>query len=55
MVADAISSRRREDKMVAIERMRQEGAIIVSSEMLMYEILRKAGTPEFKRVLELVK
>ena len=55
VVADAISSRRREDKMVAIERMRQEGAIIVSSEMLMYEMLRKAGTPEFKRVLELVK
>jgi len=55
VVSDATSSRRREDRMVAIERMRQEGAMIVTTEMLMYEILRKAGTPEFKRVLDLVK
>jgi len=55
VVSDAISSRRREDKDVAVERMRQQGAIIVTSEMLMYEILRKAGTPEFKKILELVK
>jgi len=55
VVYDAVSSRRREDKNVAIERMRQQGVTIVTSEMLMYEILRKAGTPEFKRILELVK
>ena len=55
VVYDAVSSRRREDKAVAIERMRQQGVTIVTSEMLMYEILRKAGTPEFKRVLQLVK
>ena len=55
VVSDAVSSRRREDKTVAIERMRQHGAVIVTGEMLMYEILRKAGTPEFKKVLELVK
>jgi len=55
VVSDAVSSRRREDKTVAVERMRQHGAVIVTGEMLMYEILRKAGTPEFKKVLELVK
>ena len=55
VVSDAISSRRREDKNVAIERIRQQGAVIVTSEMLMYEILRKAGTPEFKKILALVK
>jgi len=55
VVSDAISSRRREDRTVAIERMRQQGVVIVTSEMLMYEILRKAGTPEFKKILELVK
>ena len=54
-VHDAISSRRLEDKTVAVERMRQHGVTIVTSEMLMYEILRKAGTPEFKKVLKLVK
>ena len=55
VVSDAISSRRREDKTIAVERMRQQGVTIVTSEMLMYEILRKAGTSEFKKVLELVK
>jgi len=55
VVYDAVSSRRREDKIIAIERMRRQGVTIVTSEMLMYEILRKAGTPEFKKVLELVK
>ena len=55
VVSDAISSRRREDRTVAIERMRQQGVTIVTSEMLMYEILRKAGTPEFKKILELIK
>jgi len=55
VVYDAVSSRRREDKIVAIERMRQQGVTIVTSEMLMYEILRKAGTPEFKEILKLVK
>jgi len=55
VVSDAVSSRRREDETIAIERMRQEGITIVTSEMLMYEILRKAGTPEFKKILELVK
>lgn len=55
VVQDAVSSRRLEDKAVAIERMRNQGAIIVTTEMLMYEILRKAGTPEFKKILELVK
>jgi len=55
VVSDAISSRRREDKIIAIERMRRQGAVIVTSEMIMYEILRKAGTPEFKETLKLVK
>jgi len=55
VVYDAISSRRREDKLIAIERMKQHGAVIVTTEMVMYEILRRAGTKEFKKVLELVK
>jgi nicotinamidase-related amidase len=55
VVEDAVSSRNLSDKAAAIERMRQNGATIVTSEMLIYEILRKAGTPEFKKALKLVK
>jgi nicotinamidase-related amidase len=55
VVEDAISSRNLGDKAAAIERMRQNGVTIVTSEMLIYEILKKAGTREFKQALKLVK
>jgi len=55
VIGDAVSSRRLEDKIIGIERMRQSGVIISSTEMVIYEILGRAGTPEFKEVLKLVK
>lgn len=50
LVADAVSSRSLQDKELAIRRMGNAGAIIVSREMVLFEWLRKAGTPEFKRL-----
>jgi len=55
VVEDATSSRILQDKATAIHRMRQSGATVVSTEMLIYELLKKAGTPEFKDTLKLVK
>lgn len=55
IIEDATSSRTRENKKIAIERMREAGAIISSTEMFIYEILQKAGTEEFKAILQLVK
>ena len=55
VVYDAISSRHRDDKAIAIERMKQHGVYMVTSEMLMYEVLRRAGTQEFKEILKLVR
>jgi hypothetical protein len=40
---------------LALERMRTAGAIIVSTEMILFELLERAGTPEFKQILALVK
>jgi hypothetical protein len=40
---------------IALERLRQAGAVITSTEMVLYEILGKAGTDEFRQVLPLVK
>jgi isochorismate hydrolase len=54
-VSDAISSRTVENRDVAIERMRDTGVTITSTEMFIYEILQKAGTDEFRSVLSLVK
>ncbi len=55
VVADAISSRSPQNLAVALDRMGKEGVIITSKEMFFYEVLRKAGTPQFKEVLALVK
>ena len=55
VVEDATSSRSLEDKATAIHRIRQNGGTVVSTEMLIYELLKKAGTPEFKETLKLVK
>jgi nicotinamidase-related amidase len=55
IVADAVGSRSLENRNIAIERMRQSGAIITTTEMFIYEILQRAGTDKFKDALQLVK
>jgi len=55
VVSDAVGSRSRHNWKVALRRMEQAGATITSTEMLMYELLREAGTDEFRAVLRLVK
>lgn len=55
VVADAISSRTAANQRIGIERMRDAGAVIVSAEMILFELLEKAGTEEFKQILTLVK
>ena len=55
VVSDAVSSRNLNDKAVGLERMRQNNVTVVSTEMLIYELLKKAGTPEFKEALKLIK
>ncbi len=55
VVADAIGSRDGENRKLALERMIRSGAEVVSSEMVMFEMLKKAGTPEFKKLSNLLK
>jgi len=55
VVSDAVSSRALHNKDAALARMRQAGAVVTSTEMVIYELLRRAGTPEFKAALKLVK
>lgn len=50
VVADAISSRFSLDKDLAIARMRQQGIVIVSREMLVFEWLRTSEHMHFKTV-----
>jgi nicotinamidase-related amidase len=50
VVADAVGSRREQDRDLALARMRQEGARIVSREMVVFEWLGEAATPLFREI-----
>ena len=50
VVEEAVSSRRASDKALALERMRQAGAVIVSREMVAFEWMERAGTEMFKSI-----
>jgi len=53
--ADAICSRHRHDHKVAVERLRDCGAVITTVESAVFELLRQAGTEQFKQILPLFK
>ena len=55
VVADAVSSRTSENKALALERMRQAGVLIVSLEMILFMLIDRAGTAEFKAISKLIK
>jgi hypothetical protein len=55
LAADATGSRDPADKAAAIERARQHGAEIVTSEMVLFEWLRDARHPRFREVHKLLR
>ncbi len=54
-VADAMASRAPASHALALERMRQNGVAVVNTEMIIFELLGKAGTAEFKAFSALVR
>ncbi|MEM3712198.1 MAG: hydrolase [Thermoproteota archaeon] len=54
IVADAVSSRTVENLNIGLQRMRDNGVIISSTEMLMYELLKDSKSKEFKEVKHLL-
>lgn len=55
VAADAVSSRTRDNWQVGLNRMERAGAVISSTEMIVYELLGKSGTREFKALLPMLK
>jgi nicotinamidase-related amidase len=53
--ADATGSRDPADRTAAIDRARQHGAEIVTSEMVLFEWLRSARHPKFREVHKLLR
>lgn len=53
--ADAVSSRTVKNYKLGLARLRELGAVVASTEMVIYELLGQAGTPEFKELLPFLK
>lgn len=51
VVSDGVSSRNRLDHQHGLSRIQDAGVTVGPSEMLIYELLGKAGTPAFKKIL----
>ena len=55
VAADAVSSRAELNWKLGLDRMRDAGAVISSTEMMTYELMGKSGTPIFKEMLKYIK
>lgn len=55
LVTDCISSRKASDKEVALMRAQSEGILLTTTESILFELTRKAGSPVFKEISRLIK
>jgi len=55
VASDAVSSRTEWNWHIGLERMRAAGAVISSTEMIIYELLRSSGAPAFRELLPYLK
>lgn len=55
VVADAVSSRTKENKDISLQRMASEGVKLCSTEMLMFELLKTSKHEKFKELARLIK
>jgi nicotinamidase-related amidase len=55
VVADAIGARARGDHDIALRRLEQAGAVLVSTEMCVFEWLGSSGHPQFKAISQLIQ
>jgi nicotinamidase-related amidase len=55
LVRDAVMSRRKDNWFVGLEAARDAGAVITSTEAALFQLLKVAGTEEFKKLSKLVR
>jgi nicotinamidase-related amidase len=55
VASDAVSSRTEWNWKIGLERMRAAGAVISSTEMMIYELMRSSASPAFKEMLPHLK
>lgn len=52
---DAVGSRTEEDRHVGLGLMKEAGAVITSTETIIFQVLKRAGTDAFREMLKVVK
>ena len=55
LVRDAVMSRKKENWLVGLEAARDAGAVITSAETALFQLVKVAGTEEFKKLSKLVR
>ena len=55
LLADCITSRKPENKRAALDRLTQAGAVHCSLEMVLFEMMRTADSPQFKAIQNLIR
>jgi nicotinamidase-related amidase len=55
VIHDCTSSRKLNDKQIAMERLKQEGAMVSTYESILFELCQTAASDEFKTISKLVK
>lgn len=55
LVADAVCSRTRENYLNGLSLMSEMGAVVTNTETVFFDLMKKAGTPEFKTLSKLIK
>ncbi|MGV8058718.1 MAG: hydrolase [Smithellaceae bacterium] len=55
VVADAVSSRKKENSDIGLNAMKSAGAHLTCAEMILFELLRSAGDAKFKEIHKIVK
>ena len=55
VVQDAVCSRTKENWKTGVEFMREAGAVVTSTETVLFQLLKVAGTEEFKKISQRIK
>jgi nicotinamidase-related amidase len=55
VAADAVGSRSELNWKLGLERMKEAGVVISSTEMMIYEVMGRSGSPAFKEILQYIK
>ncbi len=55
LVSDAVCSRKKDDYLAGKELMRDAGAVITCTETVLFQLLEKAGGPEFKEISKRIR